>query len=133
MWRLKRFSCRDETELKKPPKPKSVDVEMDLIGGGRPANLSLASADTARARTDVDHQSSSSATRRCLALSLMFPDLMQTEFYRDLVTPIDPTSKFSFLNYLKARAPRRVLLLIDDYPTRREFEDYFRVADRSAR
>jgi lysine N6-hydroxylase len=29
--------------------------------------------------------------------------LMQNSFLRDLVTPIDPTSKFSFLNYLKSK------------------------------
>ena len=57
----------------------------------------------------------------------MFPGtLMQTEFYRDLVTPIDPTSRFSFLNYLKSNGR------LDQFicsavicPTRREFEDYF--------
>ena len=52
---------------------------------------------------------------------------MQTEFYRDLVTPIDPTSKFSFLNYLKAQARLDQFLCSSTiYPTRREFEDYFR-------
>jgi lysine N6-hydroxylase len=58
----------------------------------------------------------------------MFPEtLMQTEFYRDLVTPIDPTSKFSFLNYLKAQARLdQFFCSSSTYPTRREFEDYFR-------
>jgi len=52
---------------------------------------------------------------------------MQTEFYRDLVTPIDPTSKFSFLNYLKAQARLDQFFCSSTiYPTRREFEDYFR-------
>lgn len=50
-----------------------------------------------------------------------------TEFYRDLVTPIDPTSKFSFLNYLKAQARLDQFFCSSMfYPTRREFEDYFR-------
>jgi lysine N6-hydroxylase len=54
---------------------------------------------------------------------------MQTEFYRDLVTPIDPTSKFSFLNYLKAQARLDQFFCSSTiYPTRREFEDYFRWA-----
>src|SRR4029079_3471358 len=58
----------------------------------------------------------------------MFPGtLMQTEFYRDLVTPIDPTSKFSFLNYLKAQARLDQFFCSSTiYPPRREFEDYFR-------
>jgi lysine N6-hydroxylase len=57
----------------------------------------------------------------------MFPGtLMQTEFYRDLVTPIDPTSKFSFLNYLKTQARLDQFFCSSTiYPTRREFEDYF--------
>ena len=51
---------------------------------------------------------------------------MQTEFYRDLVTPIDPTSRFSFLNYLKSNGRLDQFLCSSSiYPTRREFEDYF--------
>ena len=51
---------------------------------------------------------------------------MQTEFYRDLVTSVDPTSRFSFLNYLKLNG-RLDQFLCSEYicPTRREFEDYF--------
>src|SRR5262245_58442079 len=58
----------------------------------------------------------------------MFPGtLLQTEFYRDLVTPVDPTSKFTFLNYLKAKARLDQFFCSSTiYPTRREFEDYFR-------
>lgn len=51
---------------------------------------------------------------------------MQTEFYRDLVTPIDPTSKFSFLNYLKANGCLDQFFCSSTiYPTRCEFERYF--------
>ena len=51
---------------------------------------------------------------------------MQTEFYRDLVTPIDPTSRFSFLNYLKSNARLEQFFCSSSiYPSRREFEDYF--------
>src|SRR6185437_11166479 len=62
----------------------------------------------------------------------MFPGtLMQTEFYRDLVTPIDPTSRFSFLNYLKSNGRLDQFFCSSTiYPTRREFEDYFNNADR---
>jgi lysine N6-hydroxylase len=51
---------------------------------------------------------------------------MQPEFYRDLVTPIDPTSRFSFLNYLKLN-DRLDQFFCSEYicPTRLEFEDYF--------
>jgi lysine/ornithine N-monooxygenase len=117
---------------KNPPKPKSVDVERDLIGvGAGPANLSLASLlTTARERGLT---SISATFLECEAMVFwhslqMFPgSLMQTEFYRDLVTPIDPTSKFSFLNYLKAQARLDHFFCSSTiYPTRREFEDYFR-------
>ena len=117
---------------KSPPKPKGVDVERDLIGvGAGPANLSLASLlTTARERGLT---SITATFLECEATVFwhslqMFPgSLMQTEFYRDLVTPIDPTSKFSFLNYLKAQARLDQFFCSSTiYPTRREFEDYFR-------
>ncbi|MGZ6505453.1 MAG: SidA/IucD/PvdA family monooxygenase [Tumebacillaceae bacterium] len=110
----------------------SVDVERDLIGvGAGPANLSLASLlTTARERGLT---SITATFFECEATVFwhslqMFPgSLMQTEFYRDLVTPIDPTSKFSFLNYLKAKARLDQFFCSSTiYPTRREFEDYFR-------
>ncbi len=57
---------------------------------------------------------------------VMFPDSnMQTSYLKDLVTPVDPTSRYSFLNYL---ADKHLL-----YPflntqrsiiSRREFEQY---------
>ena len=105
---------------------------MDLIGVGvGPANLSLASLlTTARERGLT---SITATFFECEATVFwhslqMFPgSLMQTEFYRDLVTPIDPTSKFSFLNYLKAQARLDQFFCSSTiYPTRREFEDYFR-------
>jgi lysine N6-hydroxylase len=109
-----------------------VDVEKDLIGvGAGPANLSLASLlTTARERGLT---SITATFFECEATVFwhslqMFPgSLMQTEFYRDLVTPIDPTSKFSFLNYLKAQGRLDQFFCSSTiYPTRREFEDYFR-------
>ena len=107
-------------------------MERDLIGvGAGPANLSLASLlTTARERGLT---SITATFFECEATVFwhslqMFPgSLMQTEFYRDLVTPIDPTSKFSFLNYLKAQARLDQFFCSSAlYPTRREFEDYFR-------
>ena len=109
-----------------------MDVERDFIGVGvGPANLSLASLlATARERGLT---SITATLFECEATLFwhslqMFPgSLMQTEFYRDLVTPIDPTSKFSFLNYLKAQARLDQFFCSSTiYPTRREFEDYFR-------
>ena len=113
-------------------------MERDLIGVGvGPANLSLASLlTTARERGLT---SITAAFFECEASVFwhslqMFPgSQMQTEFYRDLVTPIDPTSKFSFLNYLKVHARLDQFFCSSTiYPTRREFEDYFRwVAGRT--
>ena len=106
-------------------------MEIDLMGVGvGPANLSLAALlTTARER---GHTSLSSIfLERNSAIfwhsQQMFPEtLMQTEFYRDLVTPIDPTSRFSFLSYLKANARLEQFFCSSTiYPTRQEFEDYF--------
>jgi lysine N6-hydroxylase len=107
-------------------------LEKDLIGiGAGPANLSLAALlTTARERgltsiTGIFFEREATVFWHSLQ---MFPGtLMQTEFYRDLVTPIDPTSKFSFLNYLKSQARLDQFFCSSTiYPTRREFEDYFR-------
>ncbi len=107
-------------------------MERDLIGvGAGPANLSLASLlTTARERglASITAAFFECEATMCWHSLQMFPgSLMQTEFYRDLVTPIDPTSKFSFLNYLKAQGRLDQFFCSSTiYPTRREFEDYFR-------
>jgi lysine N6-hydroxylase len=112
--------------------PKGADVKTDLIGvGAGPANLSLASLLTTARERKLTSITATFFEREATVFwhSLqMFPgNLMQTEFYRDLVTPIDPTSKFSFLNYLKAQARLDQFFCSSTiYPTRREFEDYFR-------
>ena len=104
---------------------------IDLIGiGAGPANLSLAAL-LATARERGLSSLSSVFLERNPAIfwhsQQMFPGtLMQTEFYRDLVTPIDPTSGFSFLNYLKSNARLEQFFCSSTiYPTRQEFEDYF--------
>ena len=106
-------------------------MENDLIGVGvGPANLSLAAL-VASARDRGLISMKSTFLERSPAIlwhsGQLFPGtLMQTEFYRDLVTPIDPTSKFSFLNYLKSNARLEQFFCSSTiYPTRREFEDYF--------
>jgi len=107
-------------------------MERDLIGvGAGPANLSLASLLTTASERGLTSITATFFEREGTVFwhSLqMFPgSLMQTEFYRDLVTPIDPTNKFSFLNYLKAQARLDQFFCSSTiYPTRREFEDYFR-------
>jgi lysine N6-hydroxylase len=55
--------------------------------------------------------------------------LMQTNALKDLVTLVDPTSKFSFLAYLKEkRRLYRAIVRGLDRVTRVEFEDYLRWA-----
>lgn len=54
---------------------------------------------------------------------------MQTPFLEDLATRHDPRSEFTFLNYLKAHGRLTDFAdLRDFYPTRTEFNDYFRWA-----
>jgi lysine N6-hydroxylase len=104
---------------------------IDLIGvGAGPANLSLAALLTTARERGLSSLSSVFLERNSAIFwhsQQMFPGtLMQTEFYRDLVTPIDPTSRFSFLNYLKSNARLEQFFCSSTiYPTRQEFEDYF--------
>jgi lysine N6-hydroxylase len=105
-------------------------LENDLVGvGAGPTNLSLAAlTETPRVRGLIQFQSKFLEKNRAIQwhAGQLFPGtLMQTEFYRDLVTPIDPTSSFTFLNYLKAHQ-RLDQFFCSEYicPTRREFEDY---------
>jgi L-ornithine N5-oxygenase len=51
---------------------------------------------------------------------------LQVSFLKDLVTLRDPTSRFSFLNYLKERGRLEEFANLRTFhPTRREFNDYF--------
>jgi lysine N6-hydroxylase len=108
-----------------------ISVQKDVVGvGAGPANLSLAALlASARERglTCLTSIFLEKNQRVFWHSGQMFAGtLMQTEFYRDLVTPVDPTSRFSFLNYLKLNG-RLDQFLCSEYicPTRREFEDYF--------
>ena len=114
-------------------------MEIDLTGiGVGPANLSLAALlTTARDRGQTSLSSIFLERNRsiCWHSQQMFPGtLMQTEFYRDLVTPIDPTSRFSFLNYLKLNTRLEQFFCSSSiYPPRREFEDFVaRVAEEGS-
>jgi lysine/ornithine N-monooxygenase len=99
---------------------------IDLIGvGAGPANLSLAALLTTARERGLSSLSSVFLERNSAIFwhsQQMFPEtLMQTEFYRDLVTPIDPTSRFSFLNYLKSNARLEQFFCSSTiYPTRQE-------------
>ena len=106
-------------------------MQSDLIGiGAGPANLSLAALlTTARERglTSLSSTFFEKDTAIFWHSGQMFPGtLLQTEFYRDLVTPMDPTSRFSFLNYIKSNGRLDQFFCSSTiYPTRREFEAYF--------
>jgi lysine N6-hydroxylase len=106
-------------------------LEYDLTGvGAGPTNLSLAALiETARSQGRIDLRSKfieKNSRVRWHSGQLFQGTLMQTEFYRDLVTPVDPTSRFSFLNYLRTKG-RLDQFFCSEYicPTRREFENYF--------
>jgi L-ornithine N5-monooxygenase len=59
---------------------------------------------------------------------------MQVAFAKDLVTPVDPTSRYTFMNYLVAKGRLEQFLNNGTlYPTRYEFVDYLTwVADQLA-
>ncbi len=76
----------------------------DLVGvGAGPANLSLAALVASARERGLTFIGSRFLERNTAVFwhsGQMFPGtLMQTEFYRDLVTPMDPTSRFTFLNF----------------------------------
>lgn len=57
---------------------------------------------------------------------LMTHARMQTPFTADLVTPADPTSPFSFLNFLKQHGRLQAYMIRGDiYPLREEFNQYY--------
>jgi L-ornithine N5-monooxygenase len=54
---------------------------------------------------------------------------LQISFLKDLATPRDPTSEFTFLNYLRETGRLQAFInLRDFYPSRIEFNDYLRWA-----
>ena len=106
-------------------------MAIDLIGiGVGPANLSLAALLTTARERGLTSLSSIFLERNPEIFwhtEQMFPGtLMQTEFYRDLVTPVDPTNRFSFLNYLRLSGRLDQFFCSSTiYPTRVEFQAYF--------
>lgn len=59
---------------------------------------------------------------------MMLPNSrLQVPFYADLVTVVDPTSKYTFLNYLKEKQRLfRFTIHENNYITRKEYNDYCR-------
>ena len=103
----------------------------DLIGiGFGPSNLALAIAlqerEKAQGKLDVlflDKQ----ADYRWHGNTLVTQSELQISFLKDLVTLRNPTSPYSFVNYLKAHG--RLVDFINlgtFYPCRMEFNDYLR-------
>lgn len=111
--------------------------EIVAVGCG-PANLSLAAL-----AADLPWSTVAIPTMLCVerkpAFSWhpgqMFPrSRMLSEYVRDLVTPVDPTSQYSFLSYLSQHG--RLLDFINTgvtSPTRAEFTDYMAWVARSLR
>jgi L-ornithine N5-oxygenase len=99
----------------------------DLIGVGfGPSNLSVAVA-----AHESDHGLRLAFVDRRPEFAwhpgLMFESAeMQVAFTKDLITMRNPCSRFSFLNYLKARGRLATFInLRSFYPTRTEFNDYY--------
>lgn len=112
--------------------PSSVAGPPDTVAvGAGPSNLSLAAlARTAAApRVHVLEARPSAAWHPGLLLSR---SRLQGSFLRDLVTPVDPRSEYSFLNFLHVK--RRLngfLTMHQDGPLRAEFSAYLEwVAER---
>jgi lysine N6-hydroxylase len=105
-------------------------TDLVAIGVG-PANLSLgALLTTAKERGQLEPEWALFDERPLFDWhdGQLFPaSLMQSEWYRDLVTPVDPTSRFSFLNYLHQHG--RLFRFINSgirLPERSEFTTYLR-------
>jgi lysine N6-hydroxylase len=105
---------------------------VDLLGiGAGPANLSLAAL-----LTPVDGLSFRFLERRSAVSwhpGLLLPDArLQVSFLKDLVTPVLPTSPFSFLSFLvEHKRFYRFTAAGYDRPSRAEFDQYLRwVASR---
>lgn len=100
----------------------------DVVGiGFGPANLALAAALDERAdaqglRTIFLEQKPSFAWHPQMLLA---DTVMQISFLKDLVTQRNPESRFTFINYLKARGRLADFInLRTFYPSRIEFNDY---------
>lgn len=110
------------------PITRAIDRTSVVAIGAGPSNLSLAAL--AHPLPDVDVTLiERKAELNWHAGLLVDGALMQTNALKDLVTPIDPTSAYGFLAYLKdKRRLYRAIVRGLDRVTRLEFEDYLRWA-----
>lgn len=103
-------------------RPHRTDV---LAIGGGPANLSLAAlaAEVADLRVTVVESRKSVAWHPGL---LWHHSRLQVSGVKDLVTLVDPRSRFSFLNFLHQHGRLyRHLIACPDHVSRKEFDQYF--------
>lgn len=97
---------------------------LDLVGIGiGPFNLSLASL---LDKTNLEYTFFDQKAEFSWHSEILFKDSdMQTSFLKDLVTSVDPTSPYSFLNYLVANGLFHVFMNTERTNiSRREFEKY---------
>jgi L-ornithine N5-oxygenase len=105
-------------------------IKYEIVGVGfGPANLALCVAlNDARFRSPGIFFESQAAFSWHAGMQ-MDGSTMQTPFLEDLITRQNPTSEFTFLNYLKEQGRLTDFAdLREFYPTRYEFNDYFRWA-----
>lgn len=114
------------------PNNKHVDSIFDIVGiGTGPANLALASAikehnDKQKREKKLKYLFLDKQTSFKWQPEMLLPEAkLQVPFFRDIATLRDPTSKYTFLNYLKENDRLDDFInLRDFYPTRYEFQDY---------
>ncbi|MEU6275754.1 SidA/IucD/PvdA family monooxygenase [Streptomyces populi] len=103
--------------------------DLDLIGiGVGPANLSLAALSAPLTEVRAEFLETGSEFR--WHPGLMLPDSQLTvTYFRDLVTLVDPTSRFSFLNFIVQEGRAFRFLEANGLScSRREFEQYYQWA-----
>lgn len=124
------------TPKKTPPQPSVVDL---LCIGFGPASLAIA---IALADTFTSTSSSTSSTRTsppqvsflerqsqfAWHSGMQLPGAkMQISFLKDLATPRNPQSRFTFINYLFSKKRLNQFINLDTFlPSRLEYEDYLR-------
>ncbi|MFD5146108.1 lysine N(6)-hydroxylase/L-ornithine N(5)-oxygenase family protein [Streptomyces sp. NPDC058401] len=103
--------------------------QVDLLGIGLgPANLSLAALAESAGSLRTSFLESKPEFRWHSGIMLPSAQL-QVSYLKDLVTLVDPTSRFSFLNYLAHNGRIfRSLVANGTSCSRQEFEDYYRWA-----
>ena len=111
----------------------SVDHQIVGVGFG-PANLALCVA-LQDSHSRLKHIFFEQKPEFAWHLGMQMDGVtMQTPFLEDLVTRYDPRSKFTFLNYLKLKGRLTDFAdLRDFFPSRYEFNDYFRWAANQVR